>query len=114
MWVRMLAAPGGATIDHLDVLPVAVDVQVRKVTEYLGVTRTKGAAWDVARAVIQQAWREAAGSAAGPDALDKTAAALDPALWFFGKWGCTFCERAGRRRPISQLCDRCVLGTTDL
>ena len=27
----------------------------------------------------------------------EAAAALDPALWFYGKWGCTFCERAGRR-----------------
>lgn len=45
MWIRMLAAPGGATISRLELLPVAVDVQVRKVTEYLGVTRTMNATW---------------------------------------------------------------------
>lgn len=42
MWVRMLAYPGGAEITSLEVLPVAVDVQVRKVTEYLGVAETLG------------------------------------------------------------------------
>lgn len=33
MWVRMLAHPGGVRVENLDVVPVAVDVQVRKVTE---------------------------------------------------------------------------------
>ena len=31
--------------------------------------------------------------------IANTAAALDPALWFFGKWGCTRCEQAGRLPP---------------
>jgi len=31
----MLAAPGDADIQAIEVLPVAVDVQVRKITEYL-------------------------------------------------------------------------------
>jgi hypothetical protein len=110
MWVRMLAAPGGAAIRGLEQLPVAVDVQVRKVSEYLGVTRTRGADWPTARVVIQEAWKNAALSAVGPEPLDKTAAALDPALWFFGKWGCTFCERATRKLPISSACDACTLG----
>lgn len=111
MWVRMLAAPGRASIVGLDVLPVAVDVQVRKVTEYLDVTQTQGADWPSARVAIQEAWREAATGAVGPGPLDRTGAALDPALWFFGKWGCTFCERAGKKLPISTICARCVFSS---
>jgi hypothetical protein len=42
MWIRMLAVPGGAVISSLAELPVAVDVQVRKVSEYLGVVNTRG------------------------------------------------------------------------
>ena len=43
MWIRMMAEPGKARIRrHLDAVPVAVDVQVRRVTENLGVTDTRG------------------------------------------------------------------------
>jgi hypothetical protein len=109
MWVRMLAHPGGAAVTSLEILPVAVDVQVRKVTEYLGVTATEGLDLEAARPVIQRAWESDVhkNGAVGPAGLDGTAAALDPALWFYGKWGCTFCERAGRKLPISHACVRC-------
>ena len=33
MWVRMLAVPGSERTASLEVVPVAVDVQVRRVTE---------------------------------------------------------------------------------
>jgi hypothetical protein len=109
MWVRMLAHPGGAEIRSLDALPVAVDVQVRKVSEYLGMTDTGPLDLEAARSIIQGAWaadvREH--GAAGPAAIDGTAAALDPALWFFAKWGCTRCEQARRRMPVSRICSRC-------
>ncbi len=112
MWVRMLAEPGSASITSLDALPVAVDVQVRKVTENLGLTATAG--WDLERArpVIQDAWAAdlTAEGAEGPPALAGTAAALDPALWFFGKWGCTRCEQAGQLMPIAEVCDLCTFG----
>jgi hypothetical protein len=109
MWVRMLAHPGGAAITSLEVLPVAVDVQVRKVTEYLGVTATEGLDLEAARPLIQGAWDADVheNGAVGPPGLDGTAAALDPALWFYGKWGCSYCERAGRKMPISRVCGRC-------
>jgi len=107
MWVRMLAAPGGADIDRLGLLPVAVDVQVRKVTEYLGVTDTAGRNLEDVRDVIQDAWSGAASEAVGPGALAGTAAALDPAIWFMGKWGCTFCERMRARIPIGSACAEC-------
>jgi hypothetical protein len=109
MWVRLLAHPGGASIRGLAGLPVAVDVQVRKVTEYLGVAATAGLQLDFARPLIQAAWRRqvAEYGAVGPQPIDGTSGALDPALWFFAKWGCTTCERHGRRRPISDVCDCC-------
>lgn len=109
MWVRMLAHPGRAAITSLETVPVAVDVQVRKVTEYLGVTATEGLDLEAARSAIQHAWESDVrqNGAVGPPGLDGTAAALDPALWFYGKWGCTFCERAGRKLPISHTCDLC-------
>jgi len=108
MWVRLLAAPGGAAITGLDQLPVAVDVQVRRVSEYLGVAETGGMALEKARPLIQQAWRTASDEAIGPTGISGTGAALDPALWFFGKWGCSFCEQERRRIPISEICERCL------
>jgi len=58
MWVRMQAYPGGATIDDLASIPVAVDVQVRKVAEYLGLTDTAPQPEiDRVRGVIRQAWQ---------------------------------------------------------
>ena len=112
LWVRLLAYPGGAAISSLHRVPVAVDVQVRKVTEYLGVTETEGLDLEDARATIQETWAQdvAEHGAAGPESLRDTPGALDPALWFYGKWGCTFCQRARRKLPISPLCEECRFG----
>ena len=109
MWIRMLAEPGRARIERTRVLPVAVDVQVRKVTENLGIATTRGQDLEKVRDHIQHRWQEAIdeGNAAGPEQLRGTAAALDPVLWFWGKWGCTFCERAQHRMPIHELCAGC-------
>ncbi len=43
----------------------------------------------------------------GADGRGDTSAALDPALWFFGKWGCTYCERVKRKVQISDVCREC-------
>ena len=109
MWVRMLVVPGGAEIAGIAILPVAVDAQVRKVTEYLGVTDTHGRPIEEVRGPIQVAWRAdvEAGGAEGPETLRGACAALDPALWFFAKWGCTFCERSGHRVPVHAICAAC-------
>lgn len=111
MWVRMLAYPGEATITSLDTLPVAVDVQVKKVTEYLGVTDTIKQPLEKVRADIQARWAKDVrmGGAEGPATLKNTCAALDPALWFYAKWGCTWCERRRRKDPISEVCQSCRL-----
>ena len=111
MWVRMLVAPGRAVIDNMQVIPVAVDVHVRRATENLGVTRTQGLSLRLAKPVIQDAWHEAvaASSFAGPPGITGTCAALDPALWIFGKYGCSHCVAVGRLRPISRACAGCQL-----
>jgi hypothetical protein len=109
MWVRMMAHPGAAQITSLHVLPVAVDVQVRKITEYLAVTDTGNLDLDSARPIIQAAWARdvAEHGAEGPDQLEGSAAALDPALWFWAKWGCTQCERNHQQLPIATVCESC-------
>jgi len=109
MWVRMLACPGGAKISNIAELPVAVDVQVRKVTEYLGVTDTINEDLEDIRNLIQRTWAldVKRHGAEGPEPIANSAAALDPALWFFGKWGCTHCEKEKKRVPIADVCDGC-------
>jgi hypothetical protein len=109
LWVRLLVHPGRARISSLGVVPVAVDVQVRRVTEHLGVTDTAGQDLEEVRGLIQQTWAAdvTAHGSAGPEALRDTPGALDPALWFYAKWGCSFCEKAGRRLPISEACEEC-------
>ena len=111
MWARMMAAPGGANIAGLDTIPVAVDTQVRKVTEMLGVTDTVGLSVDAARPAIESAWREgvAATKIGGHPSIADTCAALDPALWFFGKHGCSHCLNVGAWAPIGQACNHCRL-----
>lgn len=109
MWVRIMANPGGAEISSMDTIPVAVDVQVRRTTENLGVTDTMGLRLKEAKPLIQSVWRTAVADAGigGPPGIADSSAALDPALWFFGKYGCSHCERMSRRVPIGRACDHC-------
>jgi hypothetical protein len=88
---------------------VAVDVQVRRVSEYLRVAQTAGLDLEAARPIIQKAWHEQVrrGGTEGPAGLSGTDCALDPALWFWGKWGCSFCEQARVKTPIGEACARC-------
>ncbi len=111
MWVRIMANPGGAAIRRIDTIAVAVDVQVRRATENLGVTDTRDLELNEANPVIKDTWRTAVRVAriGGPLGIAGTCAAIDPALWFFGKYGCSHCERIGRRAPISRACANCQL-----
>ena len=111
MWLRMLVAPGGAKIDDRDIIPVAVDVHVRRVTGNLGVLDTQDVSVEKARQVIQDTWRAAVATTRidGPPGLTDTCAALDPALWMFGKYGCSHCENMAQRVPIGRACNHCQL-----
>ena len=111
MWMRIMANPGGANIRRIDTIPVAVDVHVRRATENLGVTATRDLRLVQAKPVIRDTWRNALQAAriGGPPGIADTCAALDPALWFFGKFGCSHCERIGRRAPIGRACANCQL-----
>ncbi len=111
LWIRVLAYPGGALIRNLDVLPVAVDVQVLRATRCLGVMNVDAPVNERKRRLVQEAWQRlvAAGGTVGPVGIEGTCAALDPALWFWGKWGCSQCEASGRKSPIGDACQWCVL-----
>ncbi len=111
MWVRMLANPGQAAIAGIDVILVAVDVHVRQVTDNLRVSQTHGLPLEKARPEIEAGWRDAVSSTeiGGPPGIAGTCAALDPALWFFGKWSCAFCEAHAARATIGRACSACTL-----
>ena len=111
VWVRMLAYPGRARLSHISTLPVAVDVQVVRITRLLGLTDIRGPVTGQTQAMIQSLWAADvdAGGAKGPPGLENTCSALDPALWFYAKWGCSFCERAGVKMPIGEPCSSCRL-----
>ena len=110
VWIRIMVDPGRARISRLHLIPVGVDVQVRRATDNLGVTSTQGPLTHRVKRVIENAWQEAVAftDIGGPEALCGTCAALDAVLWFFGKYGCSHCEKVGRRVPISEACDSCV------
>ena len=112
MWLQIMADPdqGGARIERIEVVPVAVDVHVRRVTENLGITDTQDLPLEKARPIIQNTWHKAVQTVdiGGPPGIAGTCAALDSALYFFGKTGCSNCERKGRGEPISPVCDHCV------
>jgi hypothetical protein len=109
VWVRVLAYPGGSSIAGIAALPVAVDVYVRKVSEYLDVTRTNDMPLDRLRPLLQKLWEEdvADQGAAGPHLLKDTPAAVDAALRYLGRWGCSWCEQMRRRQPIHPVCAGC-------
>ena len=113
MWVRMMANPGGAEINCIEQIPVAVDVQVRRAVENLGIANTQGFNLRKAKPIIQEACREAVAEVniGGPDRIAGTSAALDPVLWFYGKYGCSYCENenSGRQAPIGKACEHCKL-----
>ena len=111
MWVRIVANPGRAKIDKIDIIPVAVDVHIRRATENLGVTNTRGLTLEKAKPLIQAAWREAVSmtNIGGLMGISGTCAALDPAMWFFAKHGCSHCEKVGQQVPIGRACDHCQL-----
>ena len=111
MWLRMLVAPGDANIEDMGIIPVAVDVHVRRATENLGLVNTAKLSERAAAMKIQEAWRAAVANTdiGGPPGLSGTCAALDPALWALGKFGCGYCAKQPEPVPIGRACDYCQL-----
>ena len=111
MWIRMLVAPGRAKIENIEIIPVAVDTHVRRVTRNLGVLGTQAASGEPAKQDIQTVWQTAVASTkiGGPTGIADTSAALDPALWTFGKYGCSHCENVPEPVPIGRACAHCRL-----
>ncbi len=111
MWVRIMADPGGAEIERIEKVPVAVDVQVRRATENLGIADTRGRKLREAKPMIQSACHNAVAKIdiGGPPRIAGTSAALDPVLWFYGKYGCSHCEKSGKQIPIGRACAHCQL-----
>jgi hypothetical protein len=112
MWVRMLAAPGDADIQAIEVLPVAVDVQVRKITEYLGVLQSRDRELDDVResTPASMASGRAATRYKWSTSHRRYVRGFGSSAVVLREVGCTFCERAGRRLPISDVCAECRLG----
>ena len=54
-----MADPGGAEIERIEKVPVAVDVQVRRATENLGIADTRGLRLREAKPIIQGACHDA-------------------------------------------------------
>ena len=108
MWIRIMANPGAARVKRIARIPVAVDTHVRRTTRNLGIV-DRGLEGATGKRIVQSAWRDAvmAGNVGGPTGIAGTAAALDPALWFFGKYGCSHCEANGRPVPIGRPCRAC-------
>lgn len=102
--VRDPRVPSGPGWDQLS---VAVDVQVHRATEYFGMATTCGLSLTPqVRSAIHEAWQRRVTEEGIDDSprVVGIAAALDPTLWYSGRWGRTWCEEAGHRVPVATFC----------
>lgn len=111
VWIRMLASPGGAKITHLDLLPVMVDSHVIRATENLGMAKKDNLDLNKDAKYIQSVWQSAVSTTEfeAPEGIKDTCAALDPALSFFGRYGCGHCAKVGNPVRIGLACNHCRL-----
>ena len=115
VWIRIMANPGGAEITPVEAMTVGVDIHVRRLTRNLGLLGD----WKAIAAMdtdddsrdtdIRRIWYDAASRAGieGPPGIGRGAGAVDPALWFFGRWGCGHCEKLARRVRFGRACEAC-------
>ncbi len=110
-WIRLLASPGGASVTHIDSLPVTVDSHVSRATENLGLVKKDTLNPQADEKYIQSVWRSAVATVGfdAPDPIKNTCAGLDPALSVFGRYGCTHCERTGTPVRFGLACNSCRL-----
>ena len=111
VWLRMLSSPGGAKIAHLDRLPISVDSYVTQATENLGMAKKDNLDPTKDAAYIQSVWQSAVSGAdfEAPEGIRNTCAGLDPALSFFGRYGCGHCAKTGTPVRIGIACNHCRL-----
>lgn len=115
VWIRIMANPGGARIVPADAMSVGVDIHVRRLTRNLGVLDDGQAVAvvdvddDMRDAEIRRTWNDAAIRAdiQGPPGVASGAGALDPALWFFGRYGCRHCDASARPVRFGRACGSC-------
>ena len=115
VWIRIMAIPGKARIAPVESMSVGVDIHLRRLTRNLGLLDSGGDiaeidASDASRdAEIRRIWRDAAHRAKieGPSELGGGPGALDPALWFFGRYGCKPCQELARPVRFGHVCDAC-------
>lgn len=115
VWIRIMANPGGARIDPVEAMTVGVDVHIRRLTGNLGLLgdrqaiATKDADEGNLDAELRRIWFDAANQAdfEGLPGIGRGAGAVDPALWFFGRYGCGHCEKSARRVHFGRACQAC-------
>lgn len=108
-WIRLLARPGDAKITHLDALPIAVDAHVNLATHNLGMVKKENLDKTQLTEYIQSVWRSAVATnkIEEPDDFQSTCAGLDPALSFFGRYGCGHCDKVGKPIRMGLACNHC-------
>ena len=117
VWIRIMANPGGAEITPVEAMTVGVDIHVRRLTRNLGLLGDGPSIAamemndDSRDAEIRQIWHDAASRVdlEGPPGIAGGAGAVDPALWFFGRYGCGYCEKEARPVRFGRACEACRL-----
>lgn len=110
--IRDLAIQGEAILTNLNQLPVAVEVPIRKPTEYRSIIDTGCLEVGEAGSRIQRARLGVENGAVGPGTLASTYAALDPALRCCGGRGRALLanRREGPRRSRLRRLSLCTVG----
>ncbi len=110
-WIHLLARLGGAKITHLDALQITVDSDVIQTTKNLGMLKQTRDDTAPDANYIQSVWRSAVDLMRTDNAngTRKTCTDLDPALSFFSKHGCGYCDKSGTPTRLGRACNYCRL-----
>ncbi len=110
-WIRSLAYLGGANITHLESLQITIDPYVVRATKNLGMIKKDRPDSESDTNYIQSVWRSAVDLMETEESDDiwNTGAAIDPALSFFSRYGCGYCDKTGRAVRLGRACNYCRL-----
>ena len=114
LWLRMLRDNLGITeLQHLDRIPIPVDIHIARASLTLGVVRGKGT-WTIKNLFeeIRKTWFE---SVDGLQTNSRSMIALDvdEPLWHLSKYGCTKRDKETGHCPVYSSCeakDYCIKG----